>query len=108
MLWKLGIMGLKASDGIIIKDNSYPAGTYLLKVNNRNTKTKVILSETLIKLTVKPLSANFTEWSNTLEQLVNKLRTNCLRVLDHFVGLALKELRELCGKENGLNKALIK
>ena len=45
MLWKLGIMGLKASDGIIIKDNSYPAGTYLLKVNNRNTKTKVILGK---------------------------------------------------------------
>ena len=38
------------------------------------------------------LSANFTQWSKTLKQLVGKLPTNCLTVFDHFVGLALKGL----------------
>ena len=42
---------------------------------------------------VKPFSANFTKWSNTLKQFVRNLPTNCLSVFDHFVGLALKELR---------------
>ena len=41
---------------------------------------------------INPLSANFTKWSNTLKQFVGKLATNCLSVLDRFVGLALKEL----------------
>ena len=38
------------------------------------------------------LSANFTNWSNTLTQFVGKLATNCLSVLDDFVKLALKGL----------------
>ena len=38
-------------------------------------------------------SSNFTKWSNTLKQIVGKLPTNCLSVLDHFVKLALKGLR---------------
>ena len=37
-----------------------------------------------------PLSANPTKWSNALKQFVGKLLTNCLSVLDNFVGLALK------------------
>ena len=37
-----------------------------------------------------PLSANFTKWSNTLKQFVEKLLTNCLSVFDHFVELVLK------------------
>ena len=43
-------------------------------------------------LTINPLSVNFTKWSNTLKQFVGTLPTNCLSVLDHFVGLALKRL----------------
>ena len=39
-----------------------------------------------------PLRVNPTKWSNTLEQLVRNLPTNCLSVFDHFVGLALKEI----------------
>ena len=39
-----------------------------------------------------PLSINLTKCSNTLKQFVGNLATNCLRVFDHFVGLALKEL----------------
>ena len=37
-----------------------------------------------------PFSHNPTKWSNTLQQLVGNLTTNCLSVFDHFVGLALK------------------
>ena len=38
------------------------------------------------------ICANFTKWSNTLKQFVEKLPTNCLSVFDHFVGLVLKGL----------------
>ena len=41
----------------------------------------------------KPLSANPTEWSSTLKQVVSNFPTNCLSLFDHFVGLALKGLR---------------
>ena len=40
------------------------------------------------------LIAKFTKWSNTLKQFVLNLSTNCLSVFDHFVGLALKGLRD--------------
>ena len=40
-----------------------------------------------------PLSANTTNWSNTVKQFVGKLPTNCLSVFDHFVGSALKGLK---------------
>ena len=42
---------------------------------------------------LNPLSTNPTKWSNTFKQFVDKLPTNCLSVFDHFVGLALKELK---------------
>ena len=41
---------------------------------------------------INPLSANPTQWSNTLKQFVGNLPTNCLSVFDHFVKLALKGL----------------
>ena len=43
----------------------------------------------LICCYISPLSANPTKWSNTLKQLVGKLRAN-LSVFDHFVKLVLK------------------
>ena len=43
-------------------------------------------------LTINPISANPTKWSNTLKKVIGKSPTNCLIVFDHFVGLALKEL----------------
>ena len=43
-------------------------------------------------LPVKPLSANPTEWSNTLKQFFGNLPTRCLTVFDCFVGLAFKGL----------------
>ena len=46
-------------------------------------------------LTINSLNANFTKWSNTLKQFVGNLPTNCLSVLDHFVGLPLKGLKQL-------------
>ena len=42
-----------------------------------------------------PLSANPTIWSNTLNQFVGNLPTNCLSVFDDFVRLALKWLKLL-------------
>ena len=45
---------------------------------------------------ISPLSANPTNWPNTLNQFVGKLPTNCLSVFDHFMGLALKGLRKNC------------
>ena len=36
---------------------------------------------------LKPLSTNLKKSSNTLEQLVSKLPTNCLSVLDHSYGV---------------------
>ena len=44
------------------------------------------------RIMINPFSANFTEWSNTFKQFVG---TNCLSVFDHFVGLALKGLRNI-------------
>ena len=37
-----------------------------------------------------PLSANPTKWSNALKQFIGELPTNCLSVVDHFLGLAIK------------------
>ena len=45
-------------------------------------------------LSIKLLSANSTEWSNTFKQFVGKLPANCLRVFDHFVALLLEGLRK--------------
>ena len=47
---------------------------------------------------LNPLSANAKKWSNTLEQFVGKLLANCLSVVDHFVGLALKALNSYLAK----------
>ena len=47
-----------------------------------------------------PLSANFTKGSNTLKQFVCNLPTNCLSVFDHFVGLALKGLKNGAKKQS--------
>ena len=40
-------------------------------------------------------AANPLKWSNTLKQFVRKVPTNCLSMFDHFVGLALKGLRQI-------------
>ena len=47
-------------------------------------------------MSINPLSANPTKWSDTLKQQTIRrlLLTNCLSVFDHFVGLALKVLNE--------------
>ena len=53
---------------------------------------------------IRPLSANFTIWSNTLKQFIGKLPTNCLFLFDHFVGLALKGLQSSLAFPIGLKK----
>ena len=52
----------------------------------------VMPSERSVGNALWPLSANFTKWSNTLEQFVGKLPANCLSVFVYFVGLAPKGL----------------
>ena len=42
---------------------------------------------------INPLSADITQWSNTLIQFVVKVPMNCLSVFDHFVIVALKGLK---------------
>ena len=37
-------------------------------------------------MTINPLSANPTKWSDTLKKFLSKFPTNCLSVFDHFVG----------------------
>ena len=49
-------------------------------------------SSSVLIISINPLSANPTKWSNTLQQFVGNLPTNCLSVFDYFVGLALKGL----------------
>ena len=44
---------------------------------------------------VNSLSTNFTKWSNILKQFVGNLATNYLSVFDHFLKLALKQLKTL-------------
>ena len=39
---------------------------------------------------INPSSINPRKWSNTLKQFVGTLSTNCLSLVDHFVGLVLK------------------
>ena len=46
------------------------------------------------KVHLNPLKGNPTKWSNTLKQFVGRLPTNCLNVLDHFIVLAFKGLRQ--------------
>ena len=55
-----------------------------------------MITKDILNYEVNFLSANPTKWSNTLKQFVGKLLTNCLSVLGHFVGLALKGLMVSC------------
>ena len=58
------------------------------KMNKLKTFTKVY--KDLAELRINPFSTNFTKWSNTLNQFLGNLPTNCLSVFHHFVGLVLK------------------
>ena len=68
---------------------------WIITTNITSTPSSVLLVLTTRNTThiiFKPLSANFTKWSNTLKQFVRKLPANCLSVSDHFLGLTLKGL----------------
>ena len=67
----------------------------LLKCTEDIKKTWNVMKDTIGKSKIKspnlprklnPLSANPTEWSNTLKQFVGKLPTNCLSVFDREIG----------------------
>ena len=66
------------------------------KFINYTSRATLLQKSFVAKVTFNPLSAKFIKWSNTLKQFVGKLPTNCLSVFDHFVGLALKGLKN-CG-----------
>ena len=52
------------------------------------------ISAPTILQNLNPLSENPTKWSNILKQLISSLLpTNCFRIFDHFVRLALKGLQ---------------
>ena len=53
-------------------------------------------------MSFNPSSANPTKWSNT-QTISRLLLTNCLSVLDHFVGLALKGLTWLKKTKRSIN-----
>ena len=60
-----------------------------------NRLFKITLHTIRKKKTFNPLGASPTKWSNTLKQFVGILPTNCLSVFDHFVGMALKGLKDV-------------
>ena len=51
------------------------------------------------------LSANPTNWSNTLKLFVSNFPTNCLSVFDHFAILALEGLINTEEKRNEKQKS---
>ena len=65
-----------------------PNNHLYIPMNGTFTLTKLIAN-------VNPLSANLTKWSNRTKQIRWLLPTNCLSEFDHFVGLALKSLKEV-------------
>ena len=71
--------------GLLIKDKEIdaPCALYL-----------PLSKSSLVSL--NPLTAKISKWSNTLKQFVSNLSMNCLSVFDHFVGLALKGLTLFC------------
>ena len=64
---------------------------------------------------LNPVSANPSKWSNTLQQFVGKLPTNCLNVFDHFWGLALKGMTMIifrvlciCHRQSQCSEAVVR
>ena len=61
-----------------------------LTLNSVQPFTETRANYTTKKNLFNSLSTNPTKWSNTLKQFFSNLPTDCLSVLDHFVGLTLK------------------
>ena len=70
----------------------FRSSIFLARFNNATENTVILQAPNISTLSVNP-----TKWPNTLKQFVGKLPTNCLRVFDHFVKLALKGLGEIKG-----------
>ena len=70
---------------------SYGRRTWVDHTKESNPKLKNQMT-LLLQIALNHLTANPTKWSNTIKQFIGKLQTNCLSVLDNFVGLALKDL----------------
>ena len=77
----------------------FPIKEWKISLSEKNDLPAVNIS-----LQINPLSANYTKWSNTLKQFVAKLPTNCLRIFDQFVGLALIELIRFSNKQHRFSR----
>ena len=60
-----------------------------LTLNSVQPFTETRANYTTKKNLFNSLSANRTKWSNTLKQFFGNLSTDCLSMLDHFLGLTL-------------------
>ena len=72
-----------------LTETEFPKNTV---VTDKTSFFVVVLFRARHSICLNSLSANSTKWPNTLKQFVSQLPTNCLRLFDHFVGLALKGL----------------
>ena len=84
---------LEARTGLNLCDASVICSYYDKVILSKYENLQKYGADPLSQHSINPLSANPTKWSNTLKQFVGNFPTNCLSVFDHFVGLALKELR---------------
>ena len=73
---------------------SQHVGTLIFTVFTYSIVTFKIQSGIMILCTLNSLSANPKKCVNTLKQFAGNLPTNCLSGFDHFVGLALKRLKD--------------
>ena len=62
-------------------------------ISSNNFSSEFFLIENLPATVSNILNTNSTRWSNKLKQLDCNLPTNFLSLFDHFVGLALKGLK---------------
>ena len=62
-------------------------------ISSNNFSSEFFLIENLPATVSNILNTNSTKWSNKLKQLDCNLPTNFLSLFDHFVGLALKGLK---------------
>ena len=58
-----------------------------------DSSIRPLLIKSLSIFSFNPSGVNPTKLSDTLKKFVGYWPTNCLSVFDHFVGLALKELK---------------
>ena len=90
---------LNERDDIVITEADNVGAVVIIDVKDYTREAECQLKNKDNYDRLNPLSANFTNWSNTLKQFVGNFPTNCLSVFDHFVGLAFKGLNIIQQKQ---------